>query len=255
MRVIGIIPARYGSTRFPGKPLALILGKTLIERTYIQAKKCSLLDAVVIATDDQRIFDCAKGFGADVVMTSPSCLNGTERLWDAVKNNSELLSADIYVNIQGDEPTVEPETIAALVRALKENPNECMATLVTRLTDPEKIASPSICKCVFNTAGHALYFSRSPIPFQMTSSNVYKHIGLYAYRSDFLKTYVTLQNTPLQIAEDLEQLKVLEHGYKIIVSEVGSDALDVNTQEDIQKVEDYLCKQQKKDRAHHAKSN
>ncbi len=243
MQIIGIIPVRYNSSRFPGKPLVPILGKTLIERTYLQAKQCTLLHTIVIATDDERIFAEAKRFGAHVVMTSESCLNGTERMADVIRTYPEFASADIYINIQGDEPTVEATIIDTLVSIMIQHPNEQMATLITPITDSEKIRSPSTCKCVFDKNGHALYFSRSEIPYKKQNYTTYKHIGLYAFRRDFLLHYVTMPNTPLQLAEDLEMLKVLENGYKIRVCEVQSQSIDVNNPEDIQKVEELLCKQ------------
>ena len=241
MRVIGIIPSRYQSSRFPGKPLIPILGTTLLQRTYMQAKKSRLLDHLFIATDDQRIYDHATSFGAEVVMTSPECLNGTERMCDAIRRHPEKFDGDIFINIQGDEPCIEPNVIDTLITTIQSGHDDVMATLITRIADPEKIQSPSICKCVFDQKGYALYFSRSPIPFLKNEHPIYKHIGIYAFRREFLLQYAALPNTPLQIAEDLEMLKVLEHGYKIKVAEVASDALDVNTPEDIEKVEKFLC--------------
>lgn len=241
MLVIGIIPARYQSSRFPGKSLVPIMGISLLERTYRQAIKCRLLDKLIIATDDVRIFDHAKGFGAEVVMTPVECLNGTERMCHVIQSNPLYANGDIYINIQGDEPCIEPKNIDTLIQALLDSPQDKMATLAAKITDIDQIRSSGTCKCVFDTNGYALYFSRSIIPYAKNDGAVYKHIGIYAFQRDFLLQYRSLPNTPLQLAEDLEQLKVLEHGYKIKVAIVTSDALDVNNPEDIKKVEQYLC--------------
>lgn len=245
-KVLAVIPARFGSTRFPGKPLSLIQGKSLIQRTYENAKRCTLLDEVIIATDDQRIFDHATGFGATVVMTDPTHSNGTERIGEVV---SKLKSPpDIIVNIQGDEPCVAPEVIEALVNALIFHPEVPVSTVITPIESLENLSNPSVVKCVIAQNGRALYFSRQMIPGNKLlqpnpTSSYYSHIGLYAYRTPFLFTYLQLPSTPLQLAEDLEQLKILEHGYPIQTAIVKQHALGVDTPEDIQKVENYLCNQ------------
>lgn len=245
-KVLAVIPARFGSTRFPGKPLSLIQGKTLIQRTYENALICPILDRIVIATDDPRIFDHARGFGAEVIMTDPAHPNGTERIAEVLAKIQH--DSDIIVNIQGDEPCLHPKVILALVDALVQNPEAPMSTVITPLKNREDALNPSIVKCVIDQKGRALYFSRQLIPgnkeIQYTANApYYSHIGLYAYRKDFLFQYLTLSPTPLQLAEDLEQLKVLEHGYLIQTATVDHVNLGVDTPEDIHKVESYLCKQ------------
>lgn len=247
-KVLAVIPARFGSTRFPGKPLSLIHGKTLIQRTYENALSSAILSDVVIATDDDRIFSHAKDFGAAVVMTDPNHPNGTERIAEVVGKMD--VRPDIVVNIQGDEPCVSPEVIEALVSALVNHPEAPMSTVITPLTNLEDAANPSIVKCVTDQNGRALYFSRQLLPGSKTlkpnpAITYYSHIGLYAYRTDFLFTYLHLSPTPLQLAEDLEQLKVLEHGFQIQTAIVEHTSLGVDTPEDILKVESYLCKQSK----------
>ncbi len=245
-KVLAVIPARFGSTRFPGKPLALIHGKSLIQRTYENCIRCPLLDRVVIATDDERIFNHAREFGADVVMTDPAHTNGTERIAEVLL--IPQYDSEIVVNIQGDEPCVHPHVIQALVQALTADPEIPMSTVITPLTRVEDAINPSVVKCVIDQKGRALYFSRQLIPGNKASaflanSPYYSHIGLYAYRKEFLFEYIKLPATPLQLTEDLEQLKVLEHGYLIQTAIVDHESLGVDTPEDIHKVELYLCKQ------------
>lgn len=247
-KVIGIIPARFGSTRFPGKPLVQILGKSLIQRTYENALLSTHLSRVIIATDDQRIFDHVRAFGGDVIMTSSECATGTDRLAEVIRNDPTLHDVDIIVNIQGDEPTIDPRVIEAVANALADDPQASMSTAIVRLSNKEHAENPHTVKCVIDSFGYALYFSRALIPagkglvFDPTKT-YYKHLGLYGYRRDFLLHYSALQPTPLQLAEDLEQLKVLEHGFRIKTTIVESECMDVNTPEDIKKVEQLICKQ------------
>lgn len=248
MKAIGIIPARYASTRFPGKPLALINGKSLIQRTYENAKQIKELDALVIATDDERIYEHAKEFGADVAMTSINCPTGTDRIQEVLKADSNLSKAEIVVNIQGDEPCLDPQVIIELLDCLDRDKEAVVATPICKIENREDADSASVVKCVKNLNNRALYFSRALIPAGKSGYNplstYYRHIGIYAYRRKFLEIYASLPQTPLQLAEDLEQLKILESGYKIAVAVVEpSAAIDVNQPEDIQKVEQYLCKQ------------
>lgn len=247
-KVIGIIPARFGSTRFPGKPLIQILGKSLIQRTYENSQQAKHLDRVIVATDDQRIFDHVKEFGGEVYMTSVDCATGTDRLAEIIKNDPALADVEIIVNIQGDEPTIDPHVIEAVAKALEDDPQAVMSTAIVSLTDREAATNPHTVKCVVDRHGYALYFSRALIPASKqlefnTKTSYYKHIGLYAYRREFLLHYSELQPTPLQLAEDLEQLKVLEHGFRIKTALVQSECVDVNTPEDIKKVEQLICKQ------------
>lgn len=162
--IIGIIPARYASQRFPGKPLAKILGKTLIQRTYENAKQCSVLERIVVATDDQRIFDHVADFGGEVVMTSVDCPTGSDRLVDALAKNPSLDKADIVINIQGDEPLVDPAILEKLAKALFEDSKAVVSTPIMRLRSEEEAYNPSVVKCVIDEKGHALYFSRGLIP-------------------------------------------------------------------------------------------
>ncbi|WP_068471085.1 3-deoxy-manno-octulosonate cytidylyltransferase [Candidatus Protochlamydia phocaeensis] len=247
-QVIGIIPARYGSTRFPGKPLVTILGKTLLQRTYENAQRASLLTDLLVATDDQRIFDHVKAFGGKVVMTAVECPTGTDRLAEVIQHYPGGMQASVIINIQGDEPCLNPIAIDLAAQALINDPQGNMSTIVTPLRSEEEALSPSIVKCVMDQKGNALYFSRGLIPsnkkhaFQ-ASASYFRHLGLYAYRPSFLLEYQKLPLTPLQLEEDLEQLKVLEHGYRIKVAVVDEASIGVDTPDDIYKVEQWLCKQ------------
>jgi 3-deoxy-manno-octulosonate cytidylyltransferase (CMP-KDO synthetase) len=248
-QVIAIIPARYGSIRLPGKPLLKILDKSLVQHTYDNTAKCPLIDYQVVATDDNRIFDHVHTFGGNAVMTPADCPSGTDRLAYLVENDPTFRSAEIIVNVQGDEPCLNPDAIVAIVEALRNDPTASMSTAVVKLTDAEEANSRSSVKCVIDLQGNACYFSRALIPASKSDEpfkpgiNYYKHLGIYAYRPEFLLAYAKLPMTPLQIAEDLEQLKVLEHGYKIKAAIVASADAGVNTPEDIKKVEQELCKQ------------
>lgn len=248
MRALGVIPARFASTRFPGKPLALILGKSLIQRTYENAAKCKDLEEVVVATDDLRILDHVLSFGGKAVMTSEDCLTGTDRLQEVVGNYPQFADYEIVVNVQGDEPCLNHEVISALIRKLQEDPAASCATPAFKSQCREE--SAPFVKCVKDIHDNALYFSRAFIPGnkdpeinQGASLDVLCHMGIYAYRKSFLSTYASLPPSPLQLAECLEQLKILEYGYKIKVVVVDSPSLDVNHPEDIEKIERYLCKQ------------
>lgn len=244
--IVGIIPARYESSRFPGKPLALILNKSLIQHTYENANRCKLFTKLIIATDDQRIYKHAQSFGAEVVMTSPQCPTGTDRLVEVLKSTPSIKDASIIINVQGDEPCLNLENIEKTVHLLLENPNASMSTLCAPLRSKEEAFNPSIVKCTIDQHGNALYFSRALIPYGkngvfLPNVHYYRHLGIYGFRRDFLLKYAVLPPTPLQIAEDLEQLKALEHGYSIKVGITEHYSPDVNTPEDIKKVESFLC--------------
>lgn len=246
--VVAIIPARFGSTRFPGKILADIKGKTLIQRTYENAMRCSLLEEILVATDDKRIFDHVVAFGGKAIMTPVDCPTGSDRLAYVVDKLSFLQQAEMIVNIQGDEPCIDPDVTASIIKILQNDATAVMSTAVVRIESEAEAANPSEPKCVLDLQGNVLYFSRNLIPGRLGHGfcpdiNYYKHLGIYAYRPDFLLKYRDLPMTPLQRAEDLEQLKVLEHGYRIKAAIVDSASIGVNHPEDIKKVEQELCKQ------------
>jgi len=245
-KIIGIIPARYGSTRFPGKPLVTIQGKSLIQRTYENALLCKSLTTVVVATDDDRIYEHMLSFGGNVVMTSESCVNGTDRLVEVIERNPIYQDAFIIVNIQGDEPCLEPDIVEKVIEQLLKSPSAVMSTAVMKLTNKEDALSSSVVKCVLDQQGNVLYFSRSLIPGSKSqefnpATTYYKHLGIYVYRKEFLLRYPHLSSTPLQLTEDLEQLKVLEHGFRITAAVVESKSIGVDNPEDIKKVEQLLC--------------
>lgn len=231
MKILGIIPARYASTRFPGKPLAEICGKSMIQHVYQRAKLATRLCDVIVATDDARIYDCVQNFGGKAIMTSPDLPNGTARCEEAVKG----FDVDAVINIQGDEPLLDPLMIDEVAELLREN--QCV-TLCRELV--EDFESPNIVKVVLSRENFALYFSRSLIPYKRNKSPlpIYQHIGIYGYSFEFLKNYVKLESTPLSEAESLEQLKILEHGHKIRVKITSSrsESVGVDTPEDLEKV-------------------
>ncbi len=236
MDVIGVIPARYGSTRLPAKALANILGKPMIQHIYERTKEASVLDDVIIATDDMRIKDAVDKFGGKVVLTSKEHSSGTERLTEVVFD----LDVKIIVNIQGDEPLIEPSMINDVAYALLENDNLVMSTLKHPITNPEDYTNPNVVKVVTTKDNFALYFSRSPIPNitkkSSTANPWYKHLGIYAYTKDFLLTFKGLKTSKLEEAESLEQLRALEHGYPIKVIETKHNTIGVDTEEDLQRV-------------------
>ncbi|XVF04201.1 hypothetical protein REPUB_Repub05bG0062000 [Reevesia pubescens] len=241
-RVVGIIPARFASSRFEGKPLVPILGKPMIQRTWERSKLATTLDHIVVATDDEKIAECCRGFGADVIMTSESCQNGTERCNEALEKLEKKY--DIVVNIQGDEPLIEPEIIDGVVKALQAAPDAVFSTAVTSLK-PEDAFDPNRVKCVVDNRGYAIYFSRGLIPFNKSAKvnprfPYLLHLGIQSYDSEFLKIYPKLQPTPLQLEEDLEQLKVLENGYKMKVIKVDHEAHGVDTPDDVEKIESLM---------------
>ncbi|MCU0821850.1 MAG: 3-deoxy-manno-octulosonate cytidylyltransferase [Spirochaetes bacterium] len=235
MIAIGVIPARYASTRFPGKPLAVIAGKSLIERVYTQAVKADL-SKVIVATDDMRIANEVKSFGGNFVLTGghPS---GTDRIAEAVRDEK----FDIVVNVQGDEPLIAPEIINTVVKSISDNSPADVSTAAAKIKNPLEITDPNVVKVVFTIKGRALYFSRAAIPFCRTGSREYfKHIGIYGYRKEFLKTFVSLPRSSMEISESLEQLRALENGYHIQVSIVDYDPVSVDTPDDAARVEEII---------------
>jgi 3-deoxy-manno-octulosonate cytidylyltransferase (CMP-KDO synthetase) len=231
MKRVVVIPARYASTRLPGKPLAEIAGKPLIQWVYERASTSALRDDILIATDDDRIRDAALSFGASVVMTSPDCASGTDRVYEAVRGRD----ADIIVNLQGDEPLIRGDMIDALFSVLEIESLE-MATLCVPLTAKSEQGSPHAVKVVFDRGGFALYFSRSPIPFFQRRSGmpVYKHIGIYGFSRSFLERFINLPKGQLEETESLEQLRALEAGYKIKVLVTDYDGISIDTPEDLE---------------------
>ena len=237
MKTACIIPSRYASTRLPGKPLKMIVGKTLIRRVYEQTSKAKSIDDVIVATDSKLIEKEVKGFGGKVVITSKKHNTGTDRIAEVAKNTDY----DIIVNVQGDEPLIEPELIDNLVREISTNDNLDMVTAAAPLRESE-YEDLSCVKVVRNIYGEALYFSRSLIPYPRHEFSVppLKHIGIYAYRKEFLLKYANMKQTSLEKTESLEQLRLLENGYKIGVVTVKSYGIGVDTQEDLEKVIEYI---------------
>jgi 3-deoxy-manno-octulosonate cytidylyltransferase (CMP-KDO synthetase) len=245
MNAIGIIPARYASSRFPGKPLADILGKPMIQWVYERACQAKFLDEVIVATDDQRIYDAVNNFSGKAIMTSLSAANGTERIAEVAQKNDVKL----IVNIQGDEPLIDPDVIDQLVILMRENPAAPVGTLVKKIENVENLNNPNIPKVVLNNDFYALYFSRSVIPFYrdhedqnqwLKAADFYQHIGLYIYRREFLLKFVKLPISNLEKIEQLEQLRILENGYKIKVGLTKTDSIGVDVPSDIDRVISYL---------------
>ena len=242
MNAIGIIPARFASTRFPGKPLIDIQGKTMIRRVYEQASKSTSLGSVVVATDDERIFKEVESFGGKVIMTSAHHKNGTERCVEALEKLGKA-NWDVVVNVQGDEPFIHPEQIDKVVGCFLNNAVQ-ISTLARILSSEKELHNPSIIKVVRKYNGEALYFSRSPIPFCRDANGVdwiskhtyLKHIGLYAFRTPIIEKLVSLPPSTLELAESLEQLRWLENGYPIYVDLTKQESVSIDTPEDLQKI-------------------
>ena len=235
MKAICVIPARYSSTRLPGKPLALIAGKPMIQHVYERAREAKLPARVLVATDHEQVFSAVKAFGGEVVMTSPHHPTGTDRLAEVA---ARLEDVDVIVNVQGDEPLIEPSIIDQLAGEFVHTPELTMATLAAPLLETE-YHMPSAVKVVTDLAGYALYFSRSLIPHprnQVAGQTFYKHIGIYAYRRDFILKFAALPPTPLEKVESLEQLRALEHGYRIKVLKTEFASVGVDTPEDLERV-------------------
>ncbi|TCL64791.1 3-deoxy-manno-octulosonate cytidylyltransferase (CMP-KDO synthetase) [Hydrogenispora ethanolica] len=234
MKVLGVIPARYQSTRLPGKPLLDIVGKPMIQWVYESAKTASLLDEVLVATDDQRICDAVRQFGGTVELTAADHPTGTDRLAEVARRHD----ADLIINIQGDEPLIRGEVIDSIIQPLVADMTLPMSTAKVRLTEPAQIEEPSVVKVVTDEEGYALYFSRSPIPYPRKAemAQYWKHVGLYGYRREFLLKYVELPQTTIELTESLEQLRVLSYGYRIKVVEVAQDSVGVDTPADLERV-------------------
>lgn len=242
MKIICVIPARYASARFPGKPLVEIGGKPMIQLVYEQALKSKYIQQVYVATDDERIFNAVKNFGGNAVMTSPNEPSGTDRIASAVTG----LDYDIVVNVQGDEPFIDPDSIDKTIKAMVDDEQCMVSTPKIRIKNEEDYLSPHCVKVVSDTNDYALYFSRSPIPNKIRVSEKddeairkffgFKHLGLYVYRREALEEYVNLKQTFLEKIEKLEQLRFLENGYKIKVVEVEHDSIGIDTPDDLKRV-------------------
>ena len=238
-RVAVVIPARYGATRLPGKPLAEIDGRPMIWYVWEKARRAQVPSRVVVATDDERIAAVVRGFGGEAVMTSPACASGTDRVAEAARGMGE----EVFVNLQGDEPLMHPSVIDAVAAPLVFDPDVRMSTAALPQDDPAEFLRPSVVKVVVDARGDALYFSRSPIPhYRDAGTGRYrKHLGIYGYRREFLFRVAALPPSPLEEAERLEQLRVLENGYRIRVVDVAHDSVGVDTAEDLKAVEGRLC--------------
>lgn len=242
MQIIGIIPARYASTRFPGKPLVNIKGKSMIQRVYEQVEAASLVTNTIVATDDERIFNHVKSFGGNVMMTAETHQSGTERIAEVVENMEE--DFDIAINIQGDEPFIQPQLINDLANFLIQNPQFNIATAAKKITDNETLFNPNSVKVVFSQSGKALYFSRQTIPYLrgvetenwLKQQDFYKHIGIYAFRTSTLLEIIKKPISNFEKSESLEQLRWLENDYIIGVMPTEFETIGIDTPEDLERV-------------------
>jgi 3-deoxy-manno-octulosonate cytidylyltransferase (CMP-KDO synthetase) len=243
--VIGVIPSRYASQRLPAKPLIDLNGKSMVQRVYEQAKKSGLLNRVVVATDDIRIEEAVRGFGGDVILTSQEIESGSDRVAAVALH----MAGDIFVNIQGDEPFVAPEMIDQGVQLLLDNTSAPVGTLIKQISSQEELLNPNVVKVVLNTRGYAMYFSRATVPYVRDEADkgrwlerqiFYKHIGLYIYQRRFLMQYTQMPVSQLEKAEKLEQLRILEAGYKIITGITTYDSMSIDTPEDAARVVELL---------------
>ena len=234
-KILGVIPARFSSTRFPGKVLASLHGKSMLQHVYERASQARYLTSAIIATDDDRVAAVARSFGAPVRMTRADHMSGTDRVAEVASAEN----AEIVVNIQGDEPLIDPAAIDAAILPLVHEPGVVMATLKKRIENPREISDPNVVKVVTDAAGDAIYFSRSPIPFDRDRTGTvpyFKHVGLYVYEHNFLLGYSSLTIGPLESAERLEQLRAIENGYRIRVTETEYESWGVDTPEDLERV-------------------
>ena len=246
MKVVCIIPSRYHSTRFAGKPLADLCGKPMIQHVYERVMQSKTLSYAAVATDDERIFTAVKEFGGQAVMTSPRHRSGTDRVAEAVAGLG-LKEDDIVVNIQGDQPLFEPSQIDEVAGPLLADPAISMATLIYKIVRGEEIFHPNAVKVVFDADHFALYFSRATVPYvrdRGKRASFYKHHGIYAYRKSFLDTFTRLPEGKLERLESLEQLRALEHGYRIKVVETLHDSVEVDTPEELARVSDIILRSQ-----------
>jgi len=239
VNVVGVIPARFSSTRFEGKIIADLLGKPMIQHVYERAKEARALDDLIVAADDDRVMEAVKGFGGKAAFTSPKQPTGSDRIAEVVNP----MDVKIVVNIQGDEPLIEPKMIDDLASAMLGDESIVMATLIRKIDNPKEINDHNVVKVAVDKDGFALYFSRSPIPYARTDEALYyKHIGLYAYTKDFLFTFTNLLPLRLEKTEALEQLRVLEYGYRIKTVETEFDTVGVDAPEDLERVKEILSR-------------
>ncbi len=244
MKAIGIIPARYASTRFPGKPLIDIKGKSMIQRVYEQASFCQSLSEVYVATDDQRIYEHVLGFNGKVVMTSADHQSGTDRCKEAVDKIAADPNDLIVVNIQGDEPLLNPEQIDLLLKSFSDQPETQIATLIKKIDQNEELFNPNVVKAVINHQKKAVYFSRETIPYLrniekekwLETHTYFKHIGIYAYRANILSEITKIKQSSLELAECLEQLRWIENGYVIQTQITSVENIAIDTPEDLKKI-------------------
>ena len=234
-----IIPARYGSSRLEGKPLIEVNGKPIIQWVYEKAQQAKLADMIIVATDDERIFNAVKAFGGDVEMTSASHKCGSDRIREVAERHPEI---SYIVNLQGDEPLIKPESIDAVAKNVQEDENADISTLIRVLTDEEEINNPNLVKCVVDNNGYALYFSRSKIPYERNYgiATFYGHLGIYGYKREALMKMTSLEQTPLERTESLEQLRALENGMKIKTSVVDFVPVGIDTLEDLEKFKEII---------------
>ena len=242
MKIIGVIPARFGSKRLPGKPLMILGGKPIIQWVYERSIKSKYLERVIIATDDMRVMRAVWKFGGEAMLTSKKAKSGTDRVAEV----SKKMSADIIVNIQGDEPLISPKTIDSIIAPMRKDKRLQMSTAANLITDEEVVKSENTVKVVVDRYDNALYFTRSPVPFYRNDRGSRKkylqHCGIYAYRRSFLLRYAKLKQTPLEVSESLEQLRALEYGIRIRVVVVPQKSVGVDTMEDLERAEKIIAK-------------
>jgi len=240
-RILGIVPARFASSRFPGKAIARLAGKPMVQHVYERASLSRYITKVLVATDDEQIASAVRSFGGEVRMTRPDHPTGTDRLAEVASAEA----AQLYVNIQGDEPLIDPEAIDAAILSVLHDEGISMGTLKKRIADPSEVTNPNVVKVITGLGEDALYFSRNPIPYvrgpNPAFGSYFKHIGLYVYRREFLLHYPDLEVGPLERAESLEQLRALENGYRIRVVETDYESLGVDTPEDLERVNQLFC--------------
>ncbi len=237
-----IIPARYGSSRLEGKPLLKACNKPIIQWVWEKARACSLVDRVIVATDDERIFNACKSFGAEVEMTSTEHRSGSDRIAEVAKRHPEI---GYIINLQGDEPLIEQENIEMVIRAIKYDDNADISTLVREIKEEDELTNPNLVKCIFDVNNYAMYFSRSKIPYErnLGQAKFYGHLGIYGYKKEALFKMTSLPATTYELAESLEQLRALQNGMKIKVSVVNNVPVGIDTREDFEKFKSMVEKE------------